>query len=441
MILCGLVYLKEEKTDTYNKIFGIEEEETGDSSPYEAQSGEMDVNKSESDKAGTSEQSGITKSGAANLNEADSDGNAAGDREPDSVNTNSSEADNQERKADITGTPKAAKDNDVNAADTAEWDINTPITESLIDSLPQEELQDAQKADMVPVEGTGEEVDKTEITTESGEEPSGNYSFPELMYPYRAMLNTEEQSVYDQVYSNAVNYNADPFVLDTDINVSQLNDIMMAVYNDHPELFWVQTQYEYQYGNNHEVYSIKLIYNETVNNISDNMETFNQRVNEIVRLADEYETDAEKELFVHDYLIQRIQYNERAPMNQSAFSALVNGESVCAGYSRAFQHIMMQLNIPTYYCTGVADGGPHAWNIIKLEDNYYNVDSLWDDSIGEQFGTMCHLYFNIPDSDFNIEHRRTGLSLYLPDCIGTDMTYEAIFGYVGYNIDSYLLAA
>jgi hypothetical protein len=28
-----------------------------------------------------------------------------------------------------------------------------------------------------------------------------------------------------------------------------------------------------------------------------------------------------------------------------------------SGYSRAFQHITMQLGIPTYYCAGVTEGG------------------------------------------------------------------------------------
>jgi hypothetical protein len=88
----------------------------------------------------------------------------------------------------------------------------------------------------------------------------------------------------------------------------------------------------------------------------------------------------------------------------------------------------MHLGIPTYYCTGVAKGGPHAWNIIKLGDKFYNVDSLWDDSIGEQYRTQCYLYFNIPDSEFNTEHKRTELSVKLPACIGADMSYENVFG-------------
>ena len=72
-------------------------------------------------------------------------------------------------------------------------------------------------------------------------------------------------------------------------------------------------------------------------------------------------------MYVHDRLISRISYSKAATMNQSAYSALVGGKTVCAGYARAFQYLMQKLGIPCYYCTGFA-GENHAWNIIKLSD-------------------------------------------------------------------------
>lgn len=78
--------------------------------------------------------------------------------------------------------------------------------------------------------------------------------------------------------------------------------------------------------------------------------------------------------------------------------------------------------------TGVADGGAHAWNIIKLGENFYNVDVLWDDTVGESYNTKCYVYFNLPDSEFSKDHTRTGLSINLPNCTETDMTYESLYG-------------
>ena len=57
------------------------------------------------------------------------------------------------------------------------------------------------------------------------------------------------------------------------------------------------------------------------------------------------ENMSEKEKFVHDALIDKISYNLGAEMNQSAYSTLVNGQTVCAGYARAFQYLLQQLGI------------------------------------------------------------------------------------------------
>ena len=99
-------------------------------------------------------------------------------------------------------------------------------------------------------------------------------------------------------------------------------------------------------------------------------------------------------------------------MNQSAYSALVNDSTVCAGYARAFQYLMQQLGVPCYYCTGYA-GENHAWNIIKLNDGFYNVDTTWDDT-----GSGTYDYFNKTDSDYASSHIRKELSVYLPPCNG-----------------------
>ena len=89
---------------------------------------------------------------------------------------------------------------------------------------------------------------------------------------------------------------------------------------------------------------------------------------------------------------------------------------------------MMELGVPCYYCTGRANGGNHAWNVILINDSYYNVDVSWDDSVGTANNTYTYVYYNITDDVSEETHSRTGLSVYLPAYNSTDMTYAQLYG-------------
>ena len=69
---------------------------------------------------------------------------------------------------------------------------------------------------------------------------------------------------------------------------------------------------------------------------------------------------------------------------------------------------MTKLNVSTYYVMGTS-GEDHAWNLVKIENNYYNVDVTWDDTLSNNYS-----YFNVSDDNISNNHLRSGLSIYLP---------------------------
>lgn len=277
-----------------------------------------------------------------------------------------------------------------------------------------------------PLTGEGVRVDESAAgsPTNTGEE----YAFSTEQYPYRAMLNDEARQIYNQVYANALEANAKQFTLVKRVTQDALQTIMSAVYNDHPELFWVDTAYSFGYLGNGDVITVTLSYNDSVKNLDQNKQQFQSVVAKIIQGAAQYGNNVDKEKYVHDYLMDNVEYDETAQMHQSAYSALVLGKSVCAGYSRAFQHILMEIGIPCYYTTGTAAGGSHAWNIVSINGDYYNVDTSWDDATGTAYGTLCYTYFNLPDTTFSADHTRDELSDRLPACNGTAMSYNAVYG-------------
>lgn len=235
-------------------------------------------------------------------------------------------------------------------------------------------------------------------------------SFDAEYYPYYAMLQPTMQQLYRQIYANARTFNVS-FTPIVTASVGQVKNVFEAVTNDHPELFWLEMGYSCKYLQSGSCVEITLNYNETLNNFSASQRKFEQITETILTGARAQGSDLEKERYVHDALMQIADYDVQARMNQSAYSAMVNGETVCAGYARAFQYILQQLGIPCYYCTGTA-GEDHAWNIVKLGNIYYNVDATWDDT-----NPATYNYFNKSDAAFASTHARTGLSVYLPACV------------------------
>lgn len=271
------------------------------------------------------------------------------------------------------------------------------------------------KCGLEQIEAKGTQITETQAQTVMDELGIGNagrgLDFSSEMYPYYHMLDMTGKAVYRQIYANA-NALISDFAPAEAISAKLLENVFTAVVNDHPELFWVNTAYEYQYAPTGQIAAIFLSFNKTASRIDEAKQLFEEAAGNILEGADELDSDYDKELFIHDRLISRVSYSKTASMNQSAYSALVGGKTVCAGYARTYQYLMQKLGIPCYYCTGFA-GENHAWNIIKLKDSYYNVDTTWADTNPNNY-----LYFNGSDADYAKDHIRRDLSVNLPPCNG-----------------------
>ena len=268
-----------------------------------------------------------------------------------------------------------------------------------------------------------QEAQNLKETLGSGETGEG-LSFSAEEYPYYQMLSENQQSVYRQIYANAQNL-TEKFAPEKTVSASDVKTAFEALIGDHPEMFWLETGYSSKYLTSGQCVEIDLKYNSTADDLESAKQRFDAAAQNLITGAASLDSNYEKEKYVHDALASAVTYDLTADMNQSAYSALVNGKSVCAGYARAYQYLLQQLGIPCYYCTGYS-GGDHAWNIVKLEDGYYNVDVTWDDEAAIRYD-----YFNKTDADFASTHVRQNLSVYLPACNGTAYRQENTTGAAG----------
>lgn len=105
-------------------------------------------------------------------------------------------------------------------------------------------------------------------------------------------------------------------------------------------------------------------------------------------------TDYEKELAIHDYLVFHADYDEAElshgaagltpdPDNDNPYGFLINGKGICLGYTLTFQLFMDMLDVECITVRGYAymRTEDHAWNMVRLDGEWYCVDVTWDDPV------------------------------------------------------------
>ena len=97
--------------------------------------------------------------------------------------------------------------------------------------------------------------------------------------------------------------------------------------------------------------------------------------------------DYEKIYAIYDAICKTVTYdnenlhNEAYQLKYTAYAAMINHTAVCNGYALLLYRMLLKAGIDCRYIGGKAsetavDG--HAWNIVKLDDLYYNCDTTWD---------------------------------------------------------------
>lgn len=154
--------------------------------------------------------------------------------------------------------------------------------------------------------------------------------------------------------------------------------------------------------------------------------------------------------FIYDYIVNTTDYNLSAVDNQNICSVFLTRSSVCAGYAKAMQYLLQRLGTECIYVTGVtSDGEAHAWNIVKCDGEYYQVDVTWGDPVfllgeGEEMPPDIMInydYLCSTDSEIFRTHTPSA-EVQFPACTSMNYNYYILNGmyYDHYNRDVILNA-
>ena len=125
------------------------------------------------------------------------------------------------------------------------------------------------------------------------------------------------------------------------------------------------------------------------------------------------QTDLEKVFYVHEWLVQNIAYDREhlsddVQDDHNLRGALLEGTAVCDGYAKTYALTLRKLGITGVLVTSKDIG--HAWNIVELDGNWYQVDCTWDDPVdgSDQLGYCMHKHLLCTTEEMNTNHNDDG---------------------------------
>lgn len=193
---------------------------------------------------------------------------------------------------------------------------------------------------------------------------------------YFKQLTEEEQRVYRELLKG-IRAREKEFYL-TISDDDSIDRSYHAVLKDHPEIFWVHNRekiYKTTYSDSdYCVFTPGYTY--TDSEIDEIQTVMEQSFQEVRALIPEDAGDYEKVRIVYTYVIDHTQY-QTGEDDQSIAGVFWKKSAVCAGYAGAVQYLLERLDIPCIYVDGSTKGSTegHAWDIVKIGQEYYYVDA------------------------------------------------------------------
>ena len=252
---------------------------------------------------------------------------------------------------------------------------------------------------------------------------------------YFKQLNEEEQRVYRELLKGIRAREKDFYLtLSQDDSIDRCYH---AVLKDHPEIFWVHNHekiYKTTYSDSdYCTFTPGYIYTESeISEIQNAMEAGFQEVSSLIP-ADA--SDYEKVRIVYTYVIDNTQY-QASDDDQSIAGVFWKKEAVCAGYAGAVQYLLERIGVPCIYVDGSTQGSTegHAWNIVKLDGEYYYVDATNGDQPDflngnaaqlEEHKTIIYDYLCPFPEEYEKKYIRSE-ELTVPDCTAKDMNFYVL---------------
>ena len=188
----------------------------------------------------------------------------------------------------------------------------------------------------------------------------------------------------------------------------ELSEIFFKLRLDCPDIFYV-TGFTYRFypGADHVELVPEYLFEKS--KIKEHQKALSSRVTKLVRPAQNL-SPIEKERYIHDFICQNVRYDKlKKPYSHEIIGPLGQGVGVCEGIAKSVKILCDALGI--WCIIAISEAAPeqgikyrHAWNIVKLDGQFFHLDATFDNSLGQD-GLLRYDYFNLDDARLFRDHQ------------------------------------
>ena len=290
---------------------------------------------------------------------------------------------------------------DITSDGTTTKETTAPTTESATEETTTE---------------TTTEMTTTETTTAPTVDPSIDLTCFPYEEPEFPELTERQKQIYDDLVEKISNF--EPHYYDRkELGYDYMDDLLYvsSVVEVHHLEF--RNYYEMKEVNNDEgeLQGIKVDYwcrwedenpSHDINDVKAGMARFNERVDEILAGITDDMTAYDK----YCYLASQISINQDydyeiwASVQAAPWAGVVEGYSICAGYSAAMEYLCKRANLYCRTVSGLINDEGHAWNLVNIPEGTYHVDVTWADGTGEVGTNGWYRYFMLTQEQIEYDH-------------------------------------
>ncbi|MDE5939345.1 MAG: hypothetical protein K2H37_09715 [Lachnospiraceae bacterium] len=246
-------------------------------------------------------------------------------------------------------------------------------------------------------------------------------------------LTEEEQEVYLEILEAIVGFRENVRLSSCDKEL--ISRVFQCVLNDHPEIFYVDgySYTEYTLGSILKKITFTGSYRFSPEEVEEKQRQIDDYVNQCLADMPEDADEYEKVKYVYEYLIHHTDYDASAKDSQNICSVFLERKSVCQGYAKATQYLLNRAGVFSTLVLGRVVGGEgHAWNLVRIDGEYYYVDTTWGDAsyqaVGgsdypvEKIPTINYDYLCVTTEQMELTHTQDNV-VEMPECSSMDANF------------------